>query len=358
MMAFGLMLGGPIFGHLGDQGRKKFWVFIGLILYSIGQFGFGFSNDQIWMAIFRFIAGFGVIALHVLLISKLIEQTTKEKQTQALGMVTAVSLLGAGLGYFVGGLIETNDTLFQLILNQDIKNIFLIQAILNVVFAIYILIAVEEHKVIQKTISRTSLIQNLSELKKSHPSIILFFLALFFITLGNVNIIKYLEVYFIDLGYSSQDLGTHSLVVNVVALVTSLFILPLIAKFKKQLTLMSIIYIVSSVLVIIVFRIPSFILMMYSVYLVYVMLRTIFTPLEQSYIAKQSKENKYGTLMGVRQSFVSLGMVIGPLFGGVLYDVRPAVLFNFSALMFLIGVFMLFVYFVFLKKGIMSRSIE
>jgi DHA1 family multidrug resistance protein-like MFS transporter len=350
MMALGLMIGGPIFGHLGDQGKKKFWVFIGLILYSIGQFGFGFANDQIWMAIFRLIAGFGVIALHVLLISKLIEQTPKEKQTQALGMVTAVSLLGAGLGYFFGGLIQTNAYLFQLILNQEIRNIFLIQAVLNVIFAIYILIAVEEHKVIHKTITRTSLVKNLVELKKNHPSILLFFFALFFITLGNVNIIKYLEVYFIDLGYTSQDLGTHNLVVNVVALVTSLFILPLIATFKKQLTLMSVIYMVSAILVVIVFRVPAFLLMMYSVFLIYVMLRTIFTPLEQSYIAKQSKENKYGTLMGVRQSFVSLGMVIGPLFGGILYDIRPEVLFNFSAFMFLIGVFMLFIYFLVHKK--------
>lgn len=350
MMALGLMIGGPIFGHLGDQGKKKFWVFIGLILYSIGQFGFGFSNHQIWMAIFRFIAGFGVIALHVILISKLIEQTSKEKQTQALGLITALSLLGAGLGYFLGGLIQTDPQLFELILNQKIKNIFLIQAILNIIFAVYILIAVEEHKVINKTMTRTSFIKNITELRKSHHSILLFFMALFFITLGNVNIIKYLEVYFIDLGYTSQDLGTHNLVVNVVALITSLFILPFVAKFKKQLTLMSFIYILSSILVVIVFRSNQFILMMYSIFLIYVMLRTIFTPLEQSYIAKQSKENKYGTLMGVRQSFVSFGMVVGPLIGGVLYDISPDTLFNFSAVMFIFGVFMLFIYFLINQK--------
>jgi len=54
-----------------------------------------------------------------------------------------------------------------------------------------------------------------------------------------------------------------------------------------------------------------------------------------------AKEGKYGSAMGIRQSFVSIGMVIGPLLGGFLYEKSPIVLFDSSAFAFLLGVLLL-----------------
>ena len=45
--------------------------------------------------------------------------------------------------------------------------------------------------------------------------------------------------------------------------------------------------------------------------------------------------------MGVRQSFFAVGMVIGPLIGGFLYDIEPLYVFDFSILMFLLGLVLL-----------------
>ncbi|XFA98458.1 hypothetical protein ACAG96_06210 [Candidatus Izemoplasma sp. B36] len=44
-MSLGLMIGGPIWGTLGDRGKKKLYIVFGLVLYSIGQFGFGYSGN-------------------------------------------------------------------------------------------------------------------------------------------------------------------------------------------------------------------------------------------------------------------------------------------------------------------------
>jgi MFS family permease len=344
MMSLGLMFGGPFWGAIGDRGKKKWSIFLGLFIYSIGQFGFGYAGSALWMVFFRFISGFGVIALHILLISRLIETTEKEKQTQALGIVVALSLLGSGIGYWVGGWVATNPLLFNLILNNQMKQIFLIQALANIILAAFIWLIIDEKGIVNKTLIKQSFLGKFRDIKADDHSIFLFFIALFFITMGNINITKYLEVYFIDLGYTAQDLGTYSLVSNLVALITSLLLVPIISKFSKQRVLMIYIYIISSVLVVIVFRSAYFLVMMYSLFLVFVMLRTVFTPLEQGYIAKTSKQNKYGVLMGIRQSFVSFGMVIGPLIGGLLYDLNPKALFYSSALMFIIGIIILIFY--------------
>lgn len=82
--------------------------------------------------------------------------------------------------------------------------------------------------------------------------------------------------------------------------------------------------------------------MMYTVYLIYVIFKTLYVPLEQSYIAKEAKEGQYGSVMGLRQSFVSLGMVLGPVIGGFLYDVSPSLLFDFNGVLFLLGVLFIF----------------
>ncbi|MDX9691143.1 MAG: hypothetical protein RBT45_01735, partial [Acholeplasmataceae bacterium] len=43
----------------------------------------------------------------------------------------------------------------------------------------------------------------------------------------------------------------------------------------------------------------------------------------------------------LRQSFVSIGMIIGPLLGGFLYEIRPLLLFDFSGFAFIVGVLLL-----------------
>ncbi len=344
MMSLGLMFGGPFWGAIGDQGKKKVSIFLGLLLYSVGQFGFGYAGNAYWMVFFRLLSGFGVIALHVLLIARLIEATEKAKQTQALGIITALSLLGAGLGYWLGGIVTTDTGLFNRLLMGQMKAIFLIQAVFNIGLAVLVLIIIDEKGIVKRSLIKTPLIGRFKEIKEEDPLLFLFFIALFFISIGNVNIIKYLEVYFIDLGYSAQDLGNFSLVSNLVALITSLLVVPIISKFQNQRVLMATLYLISSLIVVIVFRSPYFLIMMYTLYLVFVMLRTVFTPLEQSYIAKTSKKNTYGVLMGVRQSFVSFGMVIGPLIGGLIYDLYPIWIFYFSVIMFMMGVMVLLMY--------------
>jgi DHA1 family multidrug resistance protein-like MFS transporter len=77
--------------------------------------------------------------------------------------------------------------------------------------------------------------------------------------------------------------------------------------------------------------------MLYSVFMVYVVLKAVYAPLEQHYISTFAKEGQYGTILGVRQAFFSVGLVVGPLIGGFLYDVDPLLVFDVSVAMFLTG---------------------
>ena len=336
-MSFGLMLGGPIWGVLGDRGNKRIYMAIGLIVYSIGQYMFGYSGNEYVMVLFRFLSGFGVAASVTLLLSHLICLAPKEKRTNYIAWSVAMFTIGSSLGYFIGGFISTNEFFVDLLGTDDLRRIFLIQAVLNVFHAINMYIQIKQVKEPVNGEEKISLIQGFLDIKKMNKNLIIFLISLTFISIGMINISKFIDVYFKELGYDQGDLGTFVFWTGIVSLLTSVFIVPLVVKYKKELSIMIWIQVLSSIIVFFVFRGNEILLLLYTVFMIYVILKAIYAPMEQNYISTFAHDGKYGTIMGVRQSFFAVGMVIGPLIGGFLYDIKPLYVFDFSVLMFILG---------------------
>jgi len=341
-MSFGLMLGGPIWGVLGDsRGNKRIYMVLGLLVYSIGQLMFGYSNNQYIMVLFRFVSGFGVAASVTLLLSHLIGLAPKEQRTKYIAWSVAVFTIGSSVGYYLGGFISTNQFFIDWLGTNDLRRIFLIQAVLNVFHAINMYFHIKDVKEPVINEKKPSLIQGFLDIRKMHKNLIIFLLSLTFISIGMINLSKFIDVYFKELGYSPNVLGTFVFWTGIVSLLTSIFIVPLIVKLKHELTIMIWIQVISSIIIFFVFRGNNVLLLLYTVFMIYIILKAVYAPLEQNYISTFAHDGKYGTIMGVRQSFFAIGMVIGPLIGGFLYDLRPLYVFDFSILMFLLGLVLL-----------------
>lgn len=337
-MSFGLMVGGPIWGVLSDQGNRRLYILIGLMLYSIGQYAFGYVGHVGWMVFFRFVSGFGVVSSMTLMTSHVIEISDVKVRAKHLAWLAAAFTLGASLGYGIGGFMATDISMTHLLGTSDLRRIFLVQATTNTVYAL-VVYGMLRH--LGRRISnddKVSLIEGLKAITKIEPSLLLFLIALTLMTIGNVNLSKYIDVYFDELGYNPQQLGLFVMVTGFVSLFASVVLVPMFAKRKRQLLTISLIQVSSAVIIFYVFRAERFLVAAYSIFMVYIVFRTIFQPLEQSYVSQSAKEGRFGAIMGLRQSFVSIGMVAGPLIGGFLYEIRPLLLFDFSAVSFLLGV--------------------
>lgn len=345
-MSFGLMIGGPIWGVLSDHGQKKKYIIIGLLIYSLGQFLFGYSHYAVLMVLVRFLSGFGVVSASTLIISHVIESSELRDRAKNLALIGAAITLGSALGYYLGGFLATNETMQTLLGTKDLRRIFLIQAIANTLYAGLIMLTFKETAPIISLSKKPSVIAGLKNISKIDSSLLVFLISLTFITIGATNLSKYIDVYFNQLGYNPEQLGTFVMTTGFVSLFTSIFFVPIFAKVKKILVVIVIIQVFSAGIVFYVFRAQQFLLVIYTIYMLYIVFRTIYMPLEQNYISLHAKDGKYGSVMGLRQSFVSIGMVIGPLLGGVFYQINPLLLFDFSGLVFLIGALLLvFVYF-------------
>jgi len=329
-MSLGLLVGAPIWGILGDERSKKPFIVLGLLTYSVGQVMFVSTENLVLMTFFRFLSGFGVSAAVTLILSHLIGMVDVKERTKYLSLSAALLALGTTVGYQIGGIMG----------DYFIKEVFYVQGITNALYALFILFTLKENKV-QAVSQKKNFIQNFKEATKLSPSLLMFLIGLSLATIAATNLTKYLDVYIIDLGYSTRQLGTFVMVTGFVGLFTNFVIVPWIAKYRKDLKIMQWIQIVSAIIVFIVFRSSAIMRMLYSLFLVYIVLKSMFQPLEQNYISLNASEDKYGTIMGVRQSFFSTGMVLGPLIAGFIYDYNPILVFDFSAGMFILAFILL-----------------
>jgi DHA1 family multidrug resistance protein-like MFS transporter len=260
--------------------------------------------------------------------------------------------LGRSIGYWIGGFITSNETMVSLLgtTTSSLERVFLIQAIVNVIHAIIIFIFIKEVKREVDVKKRPNFFESFKNIKSINKTVLIFLISLIFMSIAFTNLSKYLDVYFNDLNYGTDFIGNYNLIIGIVGILTSIFIVPWISKLHKNLIILQIIQITSIIAVLYVFRSNEFLIAVYSVFMIYIIGQAIYRPLEQNFIADQVKDGLYSTTMGLRQSFFSIGMVIGPLIGGVLFDLKPIYVFDFSALMLGIGFILVFIVYLRVKK--------
>lgn len=345
LMNIGTMLGGPFWGNKGDTGKKRSSVLIGLIIYAVGQFLFGLGHlfNPVYLSFFRLLSGFGIAAAITLIISELIVISPEESRSKNIAYGVAILTLGSSLGYFIGGQIYALEFFNNLFNSDKFSNMFLLQAILISLFAIFYYFIYKPEEVKVENSKRTYFWEGFKEIKNISLSLLFFLIGLSFITFAYTNIDKYLEIYFDGLGNGPDMLGNFKMIVGIVSIVTTFILVPALSKIKNRIRLFIVLQLISATVIFIVFNLNQdyFLTLIYTVYMIYIIIKAIFTPLEQDYISSFSEEGNTATLMGIRQSFFSIGTIIGPIVGAIIYGVNPILLFNISAVIFLIAIIFL-----------------
>src|SRR5678816_4164146 len=97
---WGMLLGGIIWGIMGDKKGRLSVLFGSIILYSIAKFLTGFVHDVQQYALARFVAGVGLageLGAGITLVSELLP---KNKRGVGTSMVAGIGLFGAVAAYF------------------------------------------------------------------------------------------------------------------------------------------------------------------------------------------------------------------------------------------------------------------
>lgn len=100
---FGMLVGGIIWGILGDKKGRLSVLFGSIILYSLANIANGFADTVHTYAIIRFIAGIGLAGELGAGITLVSESMSKENRGYGTMIVAGVGLLGALLAAYIGG---------------------------------------------------------------------------------------------------------------------------------------------------------------------------------------------------------------------------------------------------------------
>jgi len=330
MMSLGIVIASPFWGILADRGKPMIYMLFGAFLYALGQFGFGYSEDVFVMTLSRIVSGIGASSL-LTITAALIVQQENINVGKALSWLGAFIILGSSMGYYIGGFASTfKETLMA----DTFQYVFFIQIVLVAVYGGLVWLITKPMSSVHLS-KKSNIIDDMRNMIRIPFHQLLFFLSLSFATMSYIYMSKYLDVYFNTLGFNPNILGEFVLISGAVSVLFTLLVIPKIIN-SKPIFWISTFFMMSVTSLLIVFRLPDFLLSMYTIYMFFIIAKVSYQPFEQNYIAT-FESLPYGALMGIRQLFVGLGMVLGPIFLGFIYDFNPILSFDIAALMILIS---------------------
>jgi predicted MFS family arabinose efflux permease len=312
-MALGLSLAAPISGRLTDSIGTRWLLFAGLSSYGLFQVLFGSVDNIVFLVLARFGAGLSVAFVFPIMISYVVKITNKEERSVALAMLTASQLLFVSVGYFIGGQLD------RFFVPQTI---FYLQAASLIGVAFISLILPNVKVVVDRTLSLQF---------AKVPRHGLYVIAMFFlISAVTMTVIRYFDVYFIDLGYSAAQLGQYVLLTGFLSVFTNLVILPNLLKRITDIRLIQVVVLLISITLFLTFGgLQPFIVALFTSQLLFNMVRSMYDPLHNNYISRLS--DYQGQVIGMSESAKMMGMFLGPILGGYVYAISPNALFLSAA---------------------------
>lgn len=338
----GLMLFATVWGAIGDILDRNKVLAITFMGFALGQTIVGlFSNEYI---IFLGMLTSGIFGAGVLVnIYSYINDNFKDEHNRNRLLSYAVSLymIGGAFAYLLGGLITRS-------LSPNYNYTFFIQAILLVFFGLYIFFEKTDLVDTDNHLTRSYFISNIKQVFKL-PWVPIYTITItFFISFSHNNVRRFLDYYIIDSGYSVLELGILVFVVGIVSLCSNLIIAPFFLKRFHNFRFLQFQFLLAPIFLYLGFKTDNLLFGLYTFYIGYSIMLAIYEPTAISFMS-DNKAVPQGILVGVRQSIVGLGMTIGFIIGGFLYEINELYVFYLSAL-FYIMVFVGFTVLIWIKK--------
>ncbi|MGD6818902.1 MFS transporter [Metabacillus sp. 113a] len=341
-MAAGLMIAifagaqllfSPIAGRWADQyGRRKMIVY-GLAGLTLSMFIF-YATDSIWfLYASRVIGGIGAALLIPAIFAYIADITTIEQRAKGNSYISASMSLGIVIGPGVGGFLA----------ELGLKMPFLISALVSLVAVLFSVLVLKESESIQAPEENHVSPDTESMLRKLALSVRKpYFVPLVITLIMSFGLMAYESVLglFVDdqFGASPQDIAFMVTSTGIVSVVVQLFIVNrIVEKFGEGTVLNLFIALAAAGFLFSLFA-DDYILF-FGITLIIFLATSILRPVLNTLISKMAG-NEQGFAMGLNNSYMSIGNVLGPTFAGLLYDVQ--ILYPFM-LGFVLLIFTLFI---------------
>lgn len=329
VFAFMQFLFAPIWGRLSDRIGRKPLITIGLIGFAIAEFIFAFAVGLWMLFLSRILAGVFGSALMPTAMAYVSDVTDEDNRGQGMGILGAAMGLGIVIGPGIGGWLAEINLSYPFIFAGIAASI---AAIVSVI------ILPESYPKEKRTFDPNEKRENrFVVMKNAVMSPVGFLLVLVFImSFGLANFQSIFSYYALErYGYGPQEVGIIILIIGIIGTLVQGVGVGRATKIFGEEKVVTGSLLLSAL---------GFVIMTFATNFVGVLITTavffvgnsLLRPSLNSLISKLAGERQ-GTVMGLNNSFLSLGNVAGPLLAGTLFEWNIHIPYFFGAFIMLVG---------------------
>lgn len=317
-LSFFVMLFAPLWGDIGDIKGRKPVLMISVLGMAISQFLFGFADAIVLMIISRIIQGIFLSGVVVSFMAYFNDNSNIGNRSKLISINIAFIGLGLAVGSLLGGMLS------QWV---ELSNIYFVQALFFLVLIPVILFSYPKHT-IDIDIKRQyvfNLIKNIHRVARMGliPGMML---TLVF-SIGVQVVINYLEFYLNFIEFSILEIGSYVFVISIIGVIGNATITHRLLDKFNEFGLLVVTLSIGGVSLLLTGLFPK--VGVYSFMLIFALVYNKFKPITTQIIYSKA-EDEQGVALGVRETLIHFGMVIGSVIGGILI-VNPVNIFYFSA---------------------------
>jgi len=306
---------GPIWGSISDRIGRKPVLMVGLFGYAVSTFLFGISS-QLWMLFAaRALSGVLSSATITAAMAYVSDITGEGTRGEGMGKIGAAMALGLMLGPGLGGWLA----------EDSLARPFFIAAVVSLLSLLFAaLFLPESHSPAKGEVGKTIPLPEMKALLKAvrGPAGILFLLVAVF-SFALTNFESVFGLYALEkFGYGPERVGTILLVVAAVSTIgKALLTGPVIRRWGKRTTIQASLLAGSAGFLVLLaaWDFPTTL----AATGFFILSKTLLRPAALALISTRAGRDQ-GAAMGLSNSFMSLGRILGPIWAGLAFDLGRA----------------------------------
>ncbi len=304
----------PFWGRMSDRYGRKPILIIGMMGLCLAMILFGLST-KLWMLyVAQMISGVLTCAMIPVSMAYTSDISTTENRSSAIGKIGAAIGLGMILGPGLGGVLARN----------SLSTPFFIAIIIALLTILIIIGFLPESlpKESRESVSKSSEKLEIKEIFQALLSPIGFGLfTVFAVNFGKSNFTSIYSLYAYErFGFGVSEIGGLLMIMSLMYLIAQgVLVGPLTKKFGTE-KIIRLALLGNAIGFILMIFAANHLTMIFSISF-FTLVNSLLKPAGLSFIS-QNAIGSQGMAMGIAESYMSLGRIIGPLWAGAIFDVN------------------------------------
>ena len=351
----------PIWGVLSDRYGRKPILAIGVLGYAITLFMFGLAKTFTMLFIARSLSGILSSATMPTAMAYIGDNTPQKEKSKGMGQLGAMVGVGVILGPLVGGFLSTDSLSQPFFVGSGSATL----ALLLVIFLLPVSkpASFSAGELLPSNGQTSTLQPDSTNPEQKRPRVLdiylrvilspagILLLLIFMMSFGMTNFQGMIGLYAVDkFAFNTKQVGAIWMVMGIMLILVQGGLTGPLSQKLGELTLIRIGLFGGAIGFVLVALAVNYTTTLLAIGF-FIFTLALIGPALNSYISNFAGEHQ-GTVMGLNSAMTSLGRVIGPLWGGYIYDINIAYPFFSGAATLLLG---LLVSFIGLQKQVFAK---